>query len=392
MTPKYLNNTSQFTTRSSKPLGMTLIELMVVIAILGLLTVTVLPNISGTLDRTRGRESIRASSSFIARSQSRAFGATEPRGVMIQPIHDAGTSSAFALDLFFVNVPPAYSGDSMTSVVNLAPLSPDSVKPGFRPLRIEGSEGQLSFLSSGIADATTSTRLVHASGFCKEGDSIQFGGLGPWFKFVPAGSPYKAYGNDRNTTFHAVEMWDEQNQTPFNAVLPRGSQMAFKIRRQPSRASVGTFQFQNNVAIDLKYCMLGGRMFSDFIDLGANEYPISILYDSAGRPFEIVHSGGVREAISEPVFLLVGLTVLCGNVPLAVPDTAVSAEPDLREGANWQYADAVWMSIDHQSGVLKTAPSSPRKANAAWVSNPSASQVGKMVALSQYNIRIESGL
>lgn len=341
--------------------GMTLVELMVVVAILGILAVTVIPNISGSLDRARAKDAVRGFSSFVARSQSRSFGASEPRGFTIQPIVTAsdveGSMTALSLELFLANVPAAYSGESLSSVVSVAVNTDDP------------RNGILTFTASGIQDTSTVTRLSNA-GFCREGDSIQFGGLGPWFKLIPP------------TT---VSMWSEKNQTPYNTVLPRGQNIPFKIQRQPANATVGTFQFIGNTGIDLRYSMLGSRFFGDFVNFN---YPITILFDAAGRPFEMVHSGGIRESLSEPLFFLVGLTLLAGNTPVAVDDMATSIEPEDRTGANWQYSDSVWMMVDHQSGARRSATSSAREGNKALRDGGS---INSAVRASQYNLRILSG-
>ena len=342
--------------------GMTLVELMVVVAILGILAVTVIPNISGSLDRARARDAVRGFSSFIARAQSRSFGASEPRGFTIQPIVTAsdveGSMTALSLELFLANVPAAYSGESPSSVVSVAV---DAANP---------RNGILTFTASGIQDASTVTRLSNA-GFCKAGDSIQFGGLGPWFKLIPPST---------------VTMWNEKNQSPYNTVLPRGQNIPYKIQRQPANATVGTYQFVGNTGIDLGYSMLGSRFFSDFVNFN---YPITILFDAAGRPFEMVHSGGSRDSLSEPLFFLVGLTLLAGNTPAAVADMATSIEPEDRTGANWQYSDSVWLMVDHQSGARHSAPSSAREGNAAYKSTGS---IPTAVRKSQYNLRILSGI
>ncbi len=341
--------------------GMTLVELMVVVAILGILAVTVIPNISGSLDRARAKDAVRGFSSFIARAQSRSFGASEPRGFTIQPIVTAsdvaGSMTAMSLELFLANVPATYSGDSISSVVSVAANS-------------DPRTGTLSFSASGKPDLSTVARLSNA-GFCKEGDSIQFGGLGPWFKLIPPST---------------VSMWNEKNQSPYNTVLPRGQNIPYKIQRQPANATVGTFQFVGNTGIDLGYSMLGSRFFSDFVNFN---YPITILFDAAGRPFEMVHSGGSRDSLSEPLFFLVGLTLLAGNTPAAVGDMATSIEPEERTGANWQYSDSVWLMVDHQSGARHSATSSAREGNAAL---KAGSSIQTAVQRSQYNLRILSGI
>ena len=341
--------------------GMTLVELMVVVAILGILAVTVIPNISGSLDRARAKDAVRGFSSFIARAQSRSFGASEPRGFTIQPIVTAsdvaGSMTAMSLELFLANVPATYSGDSISSVVSVAANS-------------DPRTGTLSFSASGKPDLSTVARLSNA-GFCREGDSIQFGGLGPWFKLIPP---------------ETVSMWNQKNQSPYNTVLPRGQNIPYKIQRQPANATVGTFQFVGNTGIDLGYSMLGSRFFSDFVNFN---YPITILFDAAGRPFEMVHSGGSRDSLSEPLFFLVGLTLLAGNTPAAVGDMATSIEPEDRTGANWQYSDSVWLMVDHQSGARHSATSSAREGNAAL---KAGSSIQTAVQRSQYNLRILSGI
>lgn len=325
--------------------GVTLVELLVVITILGLLAVTVLPNISGTIDSRRSREATRGLSTFVARAQSRSLGAKEPKGFQIQPLSG---DPAVAIDFFVADVPDAYAGESSSSTV--------TVKSG------SAIQRRLVF-----SDPNTSSRLIENGGFSTDGDSIQFSGTGPFYRFTPGVPPL-------------VSMWTANNQNPYNTKLPNMDvAMPFRIRRQPKPSSVGVFQLTKGAALDVRWCSLGSELFSSFLTPSLNDSPITILFDTAGRPMQLVHSGGVRVTVGAPIFLLLGVADLCGNDAVSVSDA--NTELESRVGANWQYVDATWLYIDHQSGLCRTAPSAARKANESG-----------NVFDSQYNIRAAIGL
>ena len=331
--------------------GVTLVELLVVITILGILAATVLPNIAGTIDSRRSREATRGLSTFAARAQSRALGAKEPKGFQIQPLAGDGQ---VAIDFFVADVPSAYSGEFTSSAVKV----------------LDGGTAIQKSLE--FSDGDTNLRVQRNGGFCFNGDSIQFGGSGPYFRFVPGvlgGVP------------PAVSMWTDNNQNQYNSKLPAsGLLMPFRIRRQPARASTAVLQLTKGAAVDLAWCSLGTRLFSTFMTLSdINPAPITILFDTAGRPMQLVHSNGERTAIGQPIFLLLGVAELCGNAAIAEDDP--NSDLDTRVGANWQYVDATWLFIDHQSGLCRTAPSAARRANIS----------GNFID-SQYNIRAAIGL
>ena len=317
----------------------TLIELLVVIAILGLLSVIVIPNLTGNIEARRYREAARDASAFIARSQSRAIGSKTSKGVMLQPLT---SNPDVCLDLFFSDTPDVYAGETSTSAATIAPPS-------------NASAGTLAVQF----DSATQSRLQTETDFCKTGDTIQFGGTGAKFKFLPPG---------------AVTMWFEDNQNTRNTSWPRatGAGLPFKIWRQPTRGPGGVLQLQKGAAIDLAWCCLGVRPFRDFMDASITDNSISILFDSSGKPMEIVHpgkraqssdptpSGGVRTSVGSPIFLLIGEADLCGNSydPAVSRDTSAPSPTD-RGGANWQYGDCIWMCIDNNSGVVKMANVTP---------------------------------
>lgn len=338
--------------------GMSLIELLVVVAILGLLAVTVVPNIAGTLDRRRFREAARGLSTFIARAQSRAISSKEPKGFLMQPI--AGDPHV-ALDFFFADTPDAYAGEFASTTVVVTPSS-------------DSHDGGLVF-----SDSDTVDRL--RGGFCRTGDAIQFGGDGPYFQFVNPNPD-----RPRIDTEFAVSMWEGSNQTPYNTVLPAStaSGKPFRIRRQPTRASSGLLQLSFGAAIDLRWSTLGSVFVGDL--LTAPSAPIVVLFDSAGRPDELVHSNGQRLKLGVPIFLLLGLAELCGNQPVALDAGGSTAEPAARNGANWQYVDAVWICIDHQSGLVRLAPVDAKRAN-----EHSGTPEEKAI-LSQWNARAAIGV
>jgi hypothetical protein len=159
-------------------------------------------------------------------------------------------------------------------------------------------------------------------------------------------------------------------------------------------------------AVDLRWSSLGGTLFSDFIELNdAQPAPITILFDAAGRPSQCVHSNGSRRTISEPIFLLLGLAELCGNDPVKVnpddngtgADESPNVEPEKRNGANWQYFDGIWLYIDHQSGLVRTAPSAARQADIKYLASladgKALNEAIRLAVLeSQYNIRAAIGL
>jgi prepilin-type N-terminal cleavage/methylation domain-containing protein len=65
--------------------GMTLSELLIVVAIIGLLAVTVLPALGTTTEARRSREAARLVSGYCARAQGAAIGQADWTGLMITP-------------------------------------------------------------------------------------------------------------------------------------------------------------------------------------------------------------------------------------------------------------------------------------------------------------------
>jgi prepilin-type N-terminal cleavage/methylation domain-containing protein len=323
--------------------GMTLVELLVVVAILLILSVVVLPSITGTIDSRRIREGARAVSTFIARAQSRAIGATDPRGFILQP---SAADPEVAIDFYFADVPPVYAGQAIDSRATLD-----------YGMAVLPSSAQVTFL-----DPATATRLA-TTDLARDGDGIQFGGRGPFYRFTPATS--------------TVRMWPDNNQSPRNTPWPQASAdgMPFKIRRQPARASAGLLQLQRGAAIDLAWSTIGDRVLSSSLPdaaLGAaisgrivanQGFPICVLFDGSGKPTDLYHSGGVRTVVAEPIFLLVGLAELCGNPPVNLAPGESATDQEDRRGANWQYSDAAWLCIDNNTGIVKFGPVDPRATN-----------------------------
>lgn len=332
---------------STRRAGFTLLELLVVITILSLLSVIVLPNISGSVNARRYRDVAKNVSAFIARCQSRAIGARAPRGVMFQPL--SGNTAA-AIDLYFADTPDPYAGETTDSGVTFAPLTGTTMAVNFViPCSACGGTG----LVGGSACATCAGTLVTADtntqsrlalpNFSLAGDAIQFGGTGPRFKFIPP---------------NGVTMWFEDNQNPRNTAWPRGAAsgggLPFRLWRQPTRGTGGGLQIGKGVCIDLAASTMGTVPFSAFMTTNVAENTISIMFDSTGKPSEIVHSGGLRTSVSAPIFLLVGEADMAGNAydPSVSGDTGTP--PDDRGGTNWQYGDCVWLCIDNNSGVVKS--------------------------------------
>jgi len=297
------------TPAASHRAGMTLVELLVVVLILALLSVAVLPNLAGTKEGRRFREAARGISSFIARAQSRAISAPAPRGFTIKSLPAA---PAAGIDFLMANSPPPYGGAGLTSRATVTPSS--------------GSDATVNFLGDAGPEPI--------DGSFVKGDAIQFGGHGPYFKFLP---PNK------------IAMWTEINQNLGNTAWPRTPPggVPFRILRQPRPASGGTFQVQNGATIDLAWSCLGPRPFSAILANPA--LPVTFLFDVGGRPLEIIHSGGARTRVTEPIFLLVGSAELAGNAP----SSQATANPDSLAGAAWQHSDSVWLVIDHHTGVVK---------------------------------------
>ena len=349
--------------------GMTLVELLVVVAIIGLLAVTVLPNVASTTESRRSREAARIASTFVAKAQSRAIGRPEWAGVSIVP---ANANARYGIDLFQANVPQVYRGETFSTRAYLETWAPLS-----RRLM--------------LYDTQTAQVLPYPDRNIVSGDLIRFDGSGPWYEINtpanavphvwycvlrgslggPAGASELTTQTSRNTP------WPTQSLDPSR---PQDVTHTFEILRQPVRNGTA-FTIPDGRCIDLTWSGYGPMSdYRTFVGedvnrnrvLDANEdtngngkldlnqgAPTSILFDSTGRVRQLL-LGTARITVTGPIYLLVGRVDRATNDPSFPSDYDGT---DDTKGFNWQYGDSFWIGIDPASGIAKTAECLPGTAN-----------------------------
>lgn len=320
--------------------GLTLVELLVVVAILGLLAVTVLPNIAANGEARRGREAARLVSSFIAGAHARAIGRREWAGFALIA---SGTASYAAIDLVHTDVPPLYRGDRVPSLVT-----------------ISGTGATTRYVTWSNAELAYSGTVGVASG-----DLIRFGGGARWYELsatpsamVTGSVSFRLRGDMSNAT-------EDSGEQPHNTPWPAAASVPFEILSKPVRSG-GLTNLPADRAVDLYWSgygppsVSGSAAYMPFqvassgtATAGATT---SILFDGTGRIRQIqVQSGGaapVRRTVTGSVFLLVGRV---DRVAQPYNSAGGGGSGDDTKGANWQYPDSYWIAIDPFSGATKAA-------------------------------------
>jgi type II secretory pathway pseudopilin PulG len=280
---------------------MTLVELLVVVAILGLLSVVVLPNLSNPGDARKAREAARAVSGFIANAQSRSIGARGGGGLWLEPLQNVITDSAgmqhvVAIDLFAAQIPEPYAGEALNSNVVVNPnglLATLKFQNGFQlPTSLQNSQN----LSIRFANWPTSFRLTSLN--------------------VSAGSGVATMDPTRNQTSYS---------TPWPVADVNG--IAYELFLPATKEPAVSLTLGSGMAVDLSWTQLVSLGPPPKVD------PCQVLFDSSGRPSSIVPSARQSEPMVDPVCLLVA--------PLEM----------IQENTCFTKPGAYWVAIDPRGGV-----------------------------------------
>ncbi|MBM3954781.1 MAG: prepilin-type N-terminal cleavage/methylation domain-containing protein [Planctomycetes bacterium] len=338
--------------------GMTLVELLAVIVILGLLSVAVIPILDGGELRA-ARNAAASMTSLVATAQGRSLGHDSPAGLWIEPL-----SVDAAIDVVLARQPAPYRGDTFDATVALS--GP-----------VAGGTMELTFSEKGTS-VTTLTAPAETP-FATTGDFIEFAGSASRFTLICPDPP-------ASTGFRAA-LRAEAGQTAANTLWPtpalEGSGTVwhgFSILRRPAPAAAG-LTLGSGLAIDLAWSGVGTGRFGrtalagdgsatadvsdDVLPLGTYTagQAIAILFDRTGAVGEIGffntattvaageapdHTAELRAPLQAPLLLLVGRIDRCG---LGFREPVSEEAP----GANWQYPESFWVSIDPKTGLARSA-------------------------------------
>ena len=326
---------------------MTLVELLVVVAIIGLLAVTVLPNVSATAESRRSREAARVASSFVAKAQSRAIGRPEWAGVTFVPPNPNAT---YAIDLFQSGVPQVYRGEALGATAEI-------------DRNALGVTRSVFYYDEAVAPPppqVSQPKTIPASRGVKTGDLIRFDGGGPWYELASDGAEVRLryYLGGFNG---AMEM---AAQTAQNTPWPAPGRHSFEILRQPVWNGMA-FTIPDGRCIDLAWSGYGSPAeMADANPATTTRFsqagmPVTVLFDATGRVRQIFRRkdwAQPRVTLSGPVFFLVGRVDRALNTPSA-PSTYDGKDDST--GFNWQYGDSYWIGIDPASGLVRTAECLP---------------------------------
>jgi prepilin-type N-terminal cleavage/methylation domain-containing protein len=290
--------------------AMTLVELLVVLAILGLLGVAVSPLIQSRDDKQTFRNAADLLSLHFADAAGRAIGETTESGVWLE----AETTGAAVTQMSFCKTPTGAAGSTTVTNVDASTTPPTA---------------EVSLPSSPAPAA---------------GSRLRFSGSTSLFE-VRSSSQIQMLRN-RNLSNDSFPAAGNSLSHEFQIYPPPKKKSSVRSKRLPG-----------NSCVDLQYSYVGINtpgQAPTAKSLGLSD-AIAILYDSSGRP----SSGWLLErpllpaasswshfpiVQSDPIVLLIGAS---GQVGAGINPAPTEENP----GANIQNPSAIWLILDPKTGL-----------------------------------------
>ncbi len=289
--------------------GVTLIELLIVVAILGILLGTVLTMMRPVMKEMRVREAARMLNAFLAGAQARAAELGRPVAVYIEPYND---NRRVAFQVFHAVSPPPYAGDDFDATAEINVDNATSASLG-----------------------GTSTQMLERLGV-KKGDLIRFD-----FK----GHCYEISEDVTGTTIN-FDVSPEGIESP--PKTPPDNGVPYQIFRKPIKTMAAPLDIPEPLAIDIENSGMG---LSDHfqVNLGAQVdlgEPVIISFAPSGGIHRVYgnvegHNDLSAHKPTEAVHLLVGWAD-------KAPGPPVTNESNLDDGSTR------WVSVGHVTGRITT--------------------------------------
>ena len=345
--------------------AMTLVEIMVVIAIIGLLAVVMVPTVKYQYRNRSVKEGERQLNAFIGAAQARAQQLGRPVGVWVErfnkdiPVPSLPVGANYSVQIYQAEVPRPYTGDLQNSRVTI------TLSPQHRVINFP--------LASALRNPNNP--LIRPDDRFK----IQFDHRGPFHEAHRLNTPGPpVYILLLNTLVTG-------GQIPKAAFSSSG--VPYTIHRRPVRSFVSSLRLPQGAVIDLSVSGIApvGTQFNHK-DNDATREPVIVMFHPDGSVGDVYFHGF-------PARPLGWIHLLVGRQDMVVPTNPLLETET--EAANLMYSENRWVSINHRTGTV----TSERLAdiNSAMrllpnPGNPTVAETEYLIGLSRELVRTGSGL
>jgi prepilin-type N-terminal cleavage/methylation domain-containing protein len=347
--------------------GMTLVELLVVLAIVMMIAAATIPRLRPDIDRARIREAACSIQLYLSSARTLAISTGRSCGVMIEPL--AGEPGC-SMSLTQIETPLPYGGDTTGSLATI-------VAAGVPSGGVANCNITLSF--SGTPAAPSVALHPH--------DAIQVGYQGYTLLLsttavIPAGtaSTFSAY---MDVSHGETPAWLSQNVTG-----------PYKIWRWPTKSAASALQLPSPAVIDLTWSGNDPVLAADppTWSVPSTPTPVIIMFAADGKVDWISTYSGTTptwgQQVVTPIYLLVGrrdevANPRTWNSPSSPPSswqaalTAIPQPPKTTSDPmnNVYDLNSLWVSINPATGLIVVTencalPSTGATLNAAGVLTP----------------------
>lgn len=342
--------------------AMTLVEIMVVIAIIGLLAAVMVPTVKYQYRNRSVKEGERQLNAFIGAAQARAQQLGRPVGVWVErfnkdiPVPSLPVGANYSVQIYQAEVPRPYTGDLQDSRVTIT-LSPQHWVINFPPAS---------------ALLNPNNPLIRRDDRFK----IQFDHRGPFHEAHRLNNPGPP------VYVLMLKPLVTGGQIPKAAFFRPG--VPYTIHRRPVRSFVSSLRLPQGAVIDLSASGLepDGTQFNH-INNNATRDPVIVMFHPDGSVGDVYFHGFPTRPLGWIHFLV-------GRQDMVVPTNRLLETET--EAANLMYSENRWVAINHRTGTVTSERLADINSAMKLLPNSGNLDFDDKVSLSRELVRTGSGL